>query len=86
MTQPEFVIANKVKFDREQALSLLEGVKTVRVAKGKKHLQFELGGHDEQMLTKAILGPSGTLRAPAMRVGETFIVGYHAEVYEEIFG
>ena len=86
MTHPEFVIANKVKFDRSEALSLLADVKTVRVAKGKKHLQFDLGGHDEEALSKAILGPSGTLRAPAMRVGETFIVGYHAEVYEEIFG
>ena len=80
------MIANKVKFNREEALSLLNNVASVRVAKGKKHLEFDLSSHDEETLIKAMLGPSGTLRAPAMRVGQTFIVGYHPEIYEEVFG
>jgi hypothetical protein len=33
-----------------------------------------------------ILGRSGTLRAPAMRVDDVFVVGFHAEGYTEIFG
>lgn len=33
-----------------------------------------------------ILGRSGTLRAPAIRTGDTFIVGFHAEGYAELFG
>ena len=80
------MIANKVKFNRDEALNLVNNVTSVRVAKGKKHIEFNLGSHDEEALVKAMLGPSGTLRAPAMRVGQTFIVGYHPEIYEEVFG
>ncbi|MEZ6006130.1 MAG: ArsC family (seleno)protein, partial [Planctomycetota bacterium] len=34
----------------------------------------------------AMLGPSGNLRAPTIRKGKTLIVGFHEELYEEIFG
>ena len=56
------------------------------MAKGKKVLRFDTKDADTEALAKAICGPSGTLRAPSMRIGDTFLVGYHAEVYEELFG
>ena len=59
---------------------------TVLVAKGKKLLRFETDSADADELAGAILGRSGTLRAPAIRVGKTFLVGFHAEGYAEIFG
>jgi arsenate reductase-like glutaredoxin family protein len=37
-------------------------------------------------LAAAILGRSGTLRAPALHVGETFVVGFNADNYTEVFG
>ena len=55
------------------------------VAKGKKVLHFETASADTEALAKAICGPSGTLRAPAMQVGDTFLVGYHEEAYGELF-
>jgi len=33
----------------------------------------------------AILGPFGTLRAPALRKGKTLIVGFNPETYEQLF-
>ena len=61
----------------------------VLVAKGKKVLDFRIkagelqGGAETEDLVKAIMGPSGNLRAPAIRTGKTFIVGFHPELYDE---
>lgn len=35
---------------------------------------------------KLVLGPTGNLRAPTLRVGKKLIVGFNQEMYEEIFG
>jgi hypothetical protein len=80
------VIANKVKFPRDQALALAREAQEVWVAKGKKLLKFRLSdGVSDDALAAVILGRSGTLRAPAIRVGDTFVVGFHAEGYAELF-
>ena len=58
------------------------------VARGKKRLDFDLKNHpptDEELL-KGVIGPSGNLRAPAIVVGKTVLVGYHAEAYEGVIG
>lgn len=86
MPHPEFTLAPKHKFDRDQSLELMAQAKTVLVARGKKLLRFEMGSADSDELAGVILGRSGTLRAPAIRVGKTFLVGFNAEAYEEIFG
>jgi arsenate reductase-like glutaredoxin family protein len=64
----------------------MDGASTVLVARGKKLLRFEMKDADTEELAKVILGRSGTLRAPAIRVGDTFVVGFHAEGYEALFG
>ena len=84
--QPEFVIANKVKFNREETFQLLGECSSVRVAKGKKIKAYDLASADADDIAKDILGRSGTLRAPALRVGDTFVVGFNAEMYTELFG
>ena len=87
MEQPEFVIANKVKFNREDALEMVWECDELLVSKGKKLLRFSLKDEvSEDEIAKVILGRSGTLRAPALRVGKTFVVGFHVDGYEELFG
>jgi arsenate reductase-like glutaredoxin family protein len=71
--------------DADGALALLADVEDLYVAKGKKTLHFDLKNDrpaDEEILA-AILGRSGTLRAPALRAGATFLVGYNADILEE---
>jgi len=80
------VIANKVKIHRDEALALARDASEVWASKGKKLLKFSAGSSSDDELAKAILGRSGTLRAPAFRVGGTFVVGFHPEGYAEIFG
>lgn len=58
------------------------------VAKGRKILSFDLKKDrpsDEEIL-ELILGRSGALRAPSLRVGDTFVVGYNADLLDEVFG
>ena len=80
------MLANKVKLHRDEALATVTGASTILVARGKKLLRFDTANTDPDALAAVILGRSGTLRAPAIRVGDTFLVGYHAEGYEEVFG
>ena len=41
---------------------------------------------DEKTLLKHLLGPTGNLRAPAIRKGKTLVVGYSEAVYADLFG
>ena len=65
MKQPEFVVANKVKIHRDEALELARAAEAVWVTKGKKLIQFDPAADaDDDEIAKLILGRSGTLRAP----------------------
>ena len=66
------------------ALALLDGVTDLYVAKGKKVVQFDLTAarpSDDELLG-LLLGRSGKLRAPAIRVGTRFVVGYNPDILE----
>jgi hypothetical protein len=34
----------------------------------------------------SVLGPTGNLRAPALRTGKTLLVGFNEEAYRQILG
>ncbi|MDJ0867230.1 MAG: hypothetical protein QNK03_14055 [Myxococcota bacterium] len=57
----------------------------VIVAKGKKRSDFA-GGSAGKEVVDAMLGPTGNLRAPTLRVGKTVVVGFHEEAYQEVLG
>ncbi len=76
-----------MKIPRDEALALARQARQVWVSKGKTLLKFDLSaGVTDDELAAAILGRSGTLRAPAIRVGDTFAVGFHSDGYTELFG
>lgn len=37
-------------------------------------------------IAAAALGPTGNLRAPAVRVGDTWLIGFHEDTYAERLG
>lgn len=57
------------------------------VAKGKKVVEIDLKKDrpDDDELTKFLLGPTGNLRAPTMKVGKTVLVGFNEDAYSETF-
>jgi arsenate reductase-like glutaredoxin family protein len=57
-------------------------------AKGKKVTTINLQSAPpaDDVLAGLMLGPTGNLRAPIMRVGQTILVGYNDQAFTEIFG
>ena len=56
------------------------------VAKGKKVTEFKSTGGAAADAVAAMLGPTGNLRAPTMRIGKTLVVGFNEAVYQKLFG
>jgi arsenate reductase-like glutaredoxin family protein len=69
-------------------LALVKKVSKVYAAKGKKVVYFDLKKDkpSDDELAKILLGPTGNLRAPALRKGKTLVVGFDEETYEKVFG
>jgi arsenate reductase-like glutaredoxin family protein len=82
------VNAKKETVAGNDALALLKDVNHLYAAKGKRVVQFDLKkdkpAKDE--LLKVMLGPTGNLRAPTLRVGKKLLVGFNQEMYESVFG
>jgi hypothetical protein len=56
------------------------------VAKGKNVTEFRTGGKASAECIDAMLGPTGNLRAPTLRVGKTVLVGFDETSYQAILG
>ncbi len=41
---------------------------------------------DDETLTAHLLGPTGNLRAPTLRLGRTLLVGFSEAVYRQVLG
>ena len=70
------------KLGRAEAVELAKQAARVIVAKGKSVQAFD-GGKAGKELVDAMLGPTGNLRAPALRVGKTLLVGFHEDAYRD---
>lgn len=70
----------------DEALGILAGINDLYVAKGRKSVHFDLkeGRPSDEELLSHLLGRSGKLRAPSVRTGTTLVVGYNAELMEEV--
>lgn len=80
--------AGKERKGREEALALAKTAKTIVVAKGKKVVNFDMAKSppDDDTLVSHLLGPTGNLRAPTLRLGNTLLVGFHEESYSDWLG
>jgi len=56
------------------------------VAKGKKVNEFSVASSISKDAVAAMLGPTGNLRAPTLRVGKTILVGFNEETYTAAIG
>ena len=78
--------ANKVRKGAVEALALAKAAAKIIVVKGKKHVVFDLKNEmpADGILIGHLLGPTGNLRAPTIRVGTTLFVGFNEEAYGEL--
>jgi len=57
------------------------------LGKGKKSEEHKFGADaDWDAIKKAAIGRSGKLRAPAIKVGKTWLVGWSEEAWTKVFG
>ena len=84
----ELVDATKQRFGRDEALKLAKAADKVIVGKGKKVTVFDMQAAppDDEALAAHLLGPSGNLKAPTLRMGRTLLVGFSEAVYRQVFG
>jgi arsenate reductase-like glutaredoxin family protein len=80
--------ASKVRKARAEALKLARSVERVVVGKGKKVqvLDMKKSPPGDEELAALLLGPSGNLKAPTLRIGQTLLVGYNEEAYRQVLG
>ena len=79
--------AKKETWGREDAIRLLEKAGSLHVARGKKVVEVDLKADElsQDELLKLVLGPTGNLRAPTLRLGKKLVVGFNQEMYESVF-
>ena len=82
------VNAKKQTHGKTEALELVKGINQLLVAKGKKLVELDLKKDNptEEEVLKLILGPTGNLRAPTLKVGKKLLVGFSDTMYASIFG
>ena len=71
------------KLGEADARKLVRAADRIVVAKGKKLSEFE-GGTAKKDIVAAFLGPTGNLRAPTVVAGNTVLVGFNEDVYDEV--
>ena len=83
----ETVPASK-KLGRADALALARAAHRLIAAKGKKVtvLDLQADGLSDDVLATLMLGPTGNMRAPILKVGQTILVGYNEQAFTETFG
>lgn len=82
----ETVDARKQRYGAEDLRALFAGCERVIAVKGKKRLEFDLAQtFDVEALAAAVIGPTGGLRAPTLKVGATALVGFGSDDWRDFF-
>jgi arsenate reductase-like glutaredoxin family protein len=82
------MVSSSKKLGRDTALAMVRQAQRLVAAKGKKVTAVDLasGTPSDEELAKLMLGPTGNLRAPTIRVGQTIVVGYNDQVFSDELG
>ncbi len=65
---------------------MLASASRLIASRGKKVIEFSGDTLSSDEAVRAMLGPTGNLRAPTARIGETVLVGFNQDVYSSVFG
>lgn len=79
----ETVEARQLPISGEQTWDLLQGAEEVIVGRGRKVVVLHPATDTREDILAHCLGRSGTLRAPALKIGKRFLVGFNEEMYRK---
>ena len=73
------------KLQASDSRDLLGKASKLIALKGKKVTEFNVAKEISEDAVAAMLGPTGNLRAPTIRLGKKLIVGFNQEIFEREF-
>ena len=76
--------ARKERMDATTVWDLMGNAERIVVAKGRRVETFVPTEDTQEPILKAVMGRSGSLRAPTLQSGSTFFVGFNAALYEKV--
>ena len=76
-----------MRLKQKEALAMLTDVDEIYATKGKRvtHVDLRKEQPGNEILLSLLLGPTGNLRAPTLRVGRTLLVGFDQATYARMF-
>ena len=76
-----------MQLKQKEVLGMLADVDEIYSAKGKRvtHVNLRKEKPGNETLLSLLLGPTGNLRAPTLRLGRTLLVGFDQATYEKMF-
>ena len=80
----ERVDARKVSIDAKAALRLLRDADRIMVTKGKNVVGLDPRTTPDAEMESLVIGRTGNLRAPTVRVGRTYAVGFSPEMLAQV--
>lgn len=88
MAVAEKVDAKKQVVGREAAIALARQATEIVAARGStvKRLDPRAAGVTDEQIAALVIGPSGNLRAPALRIGGKLVIGFEPGMYREVLG
>jgi len=71
---------------KADAIKLAGAASRIICAKGRSVVEFDMKSKppSQAELLKHLLGPTGNLRAPAIRIGKTVLVGFDEKTYQSV--
>ena len=80
--------ARKSPIGRAEALQLARSAGRIVSAKGKKVVSLDLAKDrpDAAAIEALLIGPTGNLRAPTLRIGRTLLIGFDEKTYLDCLG
>ena len=80
------VNARKEPISSDQAWGLLSKSQKLFIAKGKKVLEFVPNDDNKSAIIKEAIGRSGKLRAPTIKIGNLYYIGFQVDMYAQLVG
>lgn len=79
------VDAKKETCQSEDSWKLVESADKIIVASGQKTVEYVPISAGKDEVLKKITGRTGNLRAPTLKIGNVFYVGFNVGMYESLF-
>ncbi|MBL8880075.1 MAG: hypothetical protein JNG88_13230 [Phycisphaerales bacterium] len=72
-----------MRFDRAAVTQLLTNIERIIATRGPAVRDLTIQPASIVDALKLLIGPTGNLRAPALRIGRTLVVGFSDPLYDE---